>query len=178
MRLAGAVLLTAGGEPYIYYGEELGYTGVKDNGDEYVRIPMNWGDNYNTKLSSYTDKSEITLPAASVSEQAADASSVFRVYKDFARARHAYPALAHGHMVRHDLYNETLAALPGLCAWIMEYEDDRVLVLHNFSGSEINFLLHDTVTGTVAVQGEVSMDSSGETPRLVMGAYSSVVFSI
>lgn len=178
MRLAGAVLLTAGGEPYIYYGEELGYTGVKDNGDEYVRIPMNWGDSYNTKLSSYTDKSEITLPTASVSEQAADASSVFRVYKDFARARHACPALAHGHMVRHDLYNETLTALPGLCAWIMEYEDDRVLVLHNFSGSEINFLLHDTVTGTVAVQGEVSMDSSGETPRLVMGAYSSVVFSI
>ena len=81
-------------------------------------------------------------------------------------------------MVRHDLYNETLTALPALCAWIMESEEDRVLVLHNFSGGEINFLLHDTVTGTVAVQGEVSMDSSGETPRLVMGAYSSVVFSI
>ena len=178
MRLAGAVLLTAGGEPYIYYGEELGYTGVKDNGDEYVRIPMNWGDSYNTKLAAYTDKAEVTLPAASVSEQAADASSVFRVYKDFARARHACPALAHGHMVRHDLYNETLTALPALCAWIMESEEDRVLVLHNFSGGEINFLLHDTVTGTVAVQGEVSMDRSGDTPRLTMGAYSSVVFNI
>lgn len=178
MRLAGAVLLTAGGEPYIYYGEELGYTGVKDNGDEYVRIPMNWGDSYNTKLSSYTDKSEITLPTASVSEQAADASSVFRVYKDFARARHACPALAHGRMVRHDLYNETLASLPALCAWIMESEEGRVLVLHNFSGGEINFLLHDTVTGTVSVQGEVSMDRGGDVPRLTMGAYSSVVFNI
>ena len=83
-------------------------------------------------------------------------------------------------MVRHDLYNETLTALPALCAWIMESEDDRVLVLHNFSGGEINFLLHDTVTGTVAVQGEVevSMDRSGDTPRLTMGAYSSVVFNI
>ena len=178
MRLAGAVLLTAGGEPYIYYGEELGYTGVKDNGDEYVRIPMNWGDNYNTKLAAYTDKAEVTLPTAPVVKQAADASSVFRVYKDFARARHACPALAHGRMVRHDLYNETLTALPALCAWIMESEEDRVLVLHNFSGGEINFLLHDTITGTVAVQGEVSMDRSGDTPRLTMGAYSSVVFNI
>ena len=178
MRLAGAVLLTAGGEPYIYYGEELGYTGVKDNGDEYVRIPMNWGDSYNTKLAAYTDKAEVTLPTAPVAKQAADASSVFRVYKDFARARHACPALAHGRMVRHDLYNETLTALPALCAWIMESEEDRVLVLHNFSGGEINFLLHDTVTGTVAVQGEVSMDRSGDTPRLTMGAYSSVVFNI
>ena len=178
MRLAGAVLLTAGGQPYIYYGEELGYTGVKDNGDEYVRIPMNWGDSYNTKLAAYTDKAEVTLPTAPVTKQAADASSVFRVYKDFARARHAYPALTHGHMVRHDLYNETLTALPALCAWIMESEEDRVLVLHNFSGGEINFLLHDTVTGTVAVQGEVSMDRSGDTPRLTMGAYSSVVFNI
>ena len=165
-------------EPYIYYGEELGYTGVKDNGDEYVRIPMNWGDSYNTRLAAYTDKAEVALPTASVSEQAADVSSVFRVYMDFARARHACSALAHGHMVRHDLYNETLTAIPSLCAWIMESEEGRVLVLHNFSGDDINFLLHDTVTGTVAVQGEVSMEHSGDVPRLTMGAYSSVVFNI
>lgn len=116
MRLAGAVLLTAGGEPFVYYGEELGYTGVKDNGDEYVRLPMNWGDSYNTKLASYTDKPEVSLPAASVPEQTADSASVFRVYVDFARARNACPALAHGKMVRHELYNESLTAVPGaLC---------------------------------------------------------------
>lgn len=178
MRLAGAVLLTAGGEPYIYYGEELGYTGVKDNGDEYVRLPMNWGDSHNTRLASYTDKSEVALPASSVVEQAAESSSVFRVYKDFAFARNACPALAHGKMVRHSLYNESLSALPQLCAWIMDYDGDQVLVLHNFGGSEINFLLHDTVTGTVAVQGDVYMDRSGDEPRLTMGAYSSVVFNL
>lgn len=178
MRLAGAVLLTAGGEPYIYYGEELGYTGVKDNGDEYVRLPMNWGDSYNTRLASYTDKSEVSLPASSVMEQAAESSSVFRVYKDFARARNACPALAHGKMVRHSLYNESLSALPQLCAWIMDYDGDQVLVLHNFSGSEINFLLHDAVRCTVAVQGDVYMDISGDEPRLTMGAYSSVVFGL
>lgn len=178
MRLAGAVLLTAGGEPFVYYGEELGYTGVKDNGDEYVRLPMNWGDSYNTKLASYTDKSEVSLPAASVSEQAADSSSVFRVYMDFARARNACPALAHGKMVRHELYNESLTAVPELCAWIMDYEGDRALVFHNFSGSQINFLLHDAVNNAVAVQGDVYMDRSGDLPRLTMGPYSSVVFDL
>ena len=178
MRLAGAVLLTAGGHPFIYYGEELGYTGVKDNGDEYVRVPMNWGDSYNTKLASYAGKAETVLPAASVPEQAADVSSVFRVYMDFARARHACPALAHGRMVRHSMYNETLGAVPALCAWIMDYEGDCALVLHNFSGGEINFLLHDNIDGTVAVQGEVSVDNSGDLPRLTMGGWSSVVFDL
>lgn len=178
MKLAGAVLLTAGGEPYIYYGEELGYTGVKNNGDEYVRVPMNWGDGYTADLSSYTGKSGFSQSAASVVEQAEDPESVLRVYMDFARARNAVPALSRGKMVRHDLYNETLTALPALCAWIMDYEGDRVLVLHNFSGSEINFLLHDAVNEAVAVQGEVFKDESGSQPRLRMGAYSSVVFDL
>lgn len=178
MKLAGAVLLTAGGEPYIYYGEELGYTGVKNNGDEYVRVPMNWGDGYTADLSSYAGKSGFSQSVASVVEQAEDPESVLRVYMDFARARNAVPALSRGKMVRHDLYNETLTALPALCAWIMDYEGDRVLVLHNFSGSEINFLLHDAVNEAVAVQGEVFKDESGSQPRLRMGAYSSVVFDL
>lgn len=178
MKLAGAVLLTAGGEPYIYYGEELGYTGVKDNGDEYVRLPMNWGDGHTARLASYTDKSEVPLPAASVAEQAADTASVFRVYKDFALARNAVPALAYGRMVRHDIYNETLAVLPSLCAWIMDYEGERALVMHNFGAGEISFLLHDAVSGVIAVQGDVFMDRSGEQPRLTMDGYSSIVFDL
>ena len=42
-KLAAAVLLTAPGEPYIYYGEELGIYGTKEKADEYVRSPMLWG---------------------------------------------------------------------------------------------------------------------------------------
>lgn len=76
------------------------------------------------------------------------------------------------------MYNETLGAVPALCAWIMDYEGDCALVLHNFSGGEINFLLHDNIDGTVAVQGEVSVDNSGDLPRLTMGGWSSVVFDL
>lgn len=46
----------------------------------------------------------------------------------------------------------------------MDYEGDRVLVLHNFCGSQINFLLHDAVNNAVAVQGDVYMDRSGDLP--------------
>lgn len=178
MRLAGAVLLTAGGSPYIYYGEELGYTGVKDNGDEYVRVPMNWGDSHETDFSAYSGKSGSGLSGASVVEQAADPSSVFRVYKDFARARNAVPALAKGKMVRHDVINETLTSSTSLCAWYMDYEGDRVLVIHNFGPEEINFVLPDAVEGTIAVQGDVFIGEDGDSVRLQMGGYSSAVFEI
>lgn len=175
MRLAAAVLLTADGQPYIYYGEELGYTGTKDNGDEMVRTPMNWGDGFTTSLSAYSGKSEVSLKAP-VPEQAADTSSVFRVYKDFALARNAYPVLGKGTMVRHDLFNETLDVLPSLCAWYMEYEGERALVLHNFGASSIDFLVRDTIDGVLAVQGNVWRNV--EEGRVKMDGYSSVVFSV
>ena len=93
--LAAAVLLTAQGTPYIYYGEELGLFGTKDNGDEYVRGPMLWGDNYTT---SYTDKidPQVEAEVPSVSAQQNDNASLLATYLDFIRLRNTYPALATG----------------------------------------------------------------------------------
>ena len=54
-KLAAAVLLTSGGSPYGYYGEELGYIGTKTQGDVYVRSPMLWGDAYTTSYTNQID---------------------------------------------------------------------------------------------------------------------------
>lgn len=177
MRLAAAVLMTADGEPYIYYGEELGYTGTKANGDEMVRTPMNWGDDYNTSIKAYCGKPDVALKDP-VAAQAADSTSVFRVYKDFALARNAYQVLGKGTMVRHDLFNENLASIPSLCAWYMEYGDEKALVLHNFGSTSINFLVRDSLDGVMAVQGKVSRMTEDEGTRVMMDGYSSVVFGL
>ena len=39
---AAALMLTTPGKPFIYQGEELGYWGTKEGGDEYVRTPIMW----------------------------------------------------------------------------------------------------------------------------------------
>ena len=105
-KLAAAVLLTAPGEPYIYYGEELGIYGTKEKADEYVRCPMLWGDNYTT---AYTDKIDATVASSikSVAEQKENANSLLNTYLSFTRLRNTYPALAQGTMTKHAVYNES-----------------------------------------------------------------------
>ena len=175
-RLAAAVLLTAQGTPYIYYGEELGLFGTKDNGDEYVRGPMLWGDNYTT---SYTDKidPQVEAEVPSVSEQQNDNTSLLATYRDFIRLRNTYPALATGTMSKHPVYNETNEEYNSLAAWYMTQDDQQILVIHNFGDSAIELPLTDTVQKAIATQGTVEQSTQDDgTEQLRLGAYSSVVY--
>ena len=172
-KLAAAVLLTSGGSPYIYYGEELGIYGTQDNGDEYVRSPMLWGDRYTT---AYTDKVDSGVASAidDVATQEADSGSLLNVYISFATLRNTYPALAEGAMSAHDVYNDSNEDYSGIAAWYMSSDSQTVLVLHNFSGTETDVPLSDSFSEVLAVQGSVQQQDS----TLRMGEYSSVVLLI
>lgn len=174
-RLAAAVLLTAQGTPYIYYGEELGLYGTKGNGDEYVRGPMLWDDAYTT---AYTDKVDAGVEAnvPSVSAQQADASSLLNTYHDFIRLRNTYPALATGTMSRHAVYNETNEAYSTLAAWVMTQGDERLLVLHNFGSSAIELPLTDTIRKAVGTQGTVEQAKQDGKTLVRLEGYSSAVY--
>ena len=175
-RLAAAVLLTAQGTPYIYYGEELGLFGTKGNGDEYVRGPMLWGDNYTT---SYTDKidPQVEAEVPSVSTQQNDNASLLATYLDFIRLRNTYPALATGTMSKHPVYNETNEEYNSLAAWYMTQDDQQILVIHNFGDSAIELPLTDTVQKAIATQGTVEQSTQDDgTEQLRLDAYSSVVY--
>jgi glycosidase len=170
-KLAAAVLLTAGGSPYIYYGEELGLYGNQNNGDEYVRGPMLWGDN---TVTSYTDKIDKTVANSikSVADQQADANSLLNVYVQFTKLRNTYPALAEGTMSKHGTYNDSNTTDKAIGAWYMTKDSQKMLVVHNFSAAQYTVTLTDDIDKTVGLNG--SVEQKGQQFR--MGAYSSVVF--
>ena len=176
-RLAAAVLLTAAGSPYIYYGEELGLYGTKERGDEYVRSPMLWGDRYTT---SYTDKVDAGMASSvkSVADQQKDEGSLLNTYFTFARLRNTYPSLAEGTMNRHAVYNETNESYKSLAAWYMTKDEEEMLVLHNFGGTDVQFPLVDEVEKAVAVSGRVEQAIEEGQTLVKLGAYSSVVFKL
>ena len=176
-RLAAAVLLTAAGSPYIYYGEELGLYGTKEKSDEYVRAPMLWGDSYTT---SYTNKVDAGVASAvkSVADQQTDESSLLNTYLTFARLRNTYPALAEGTMSRHAVYNETNETYKSLAAWYMTKGEEKMLVLHNFGGAEMQFPLTDEVEKAVAVSGNAEQATEEGQTLVKLGVYSSVVFKL
>lgn len=102
LRMAAELLCTLEGNPFIYYGEELGMKGVKTDGgniagygkayDETIRLPFKWGtsasaswipDTFNKDLASYNDQKD-------------DPSSLYNTYKTLLNLRKNNYALKYG----------------------------------------------------------------------------------
>ena len=171
MKQAAAVLLSIPGKPWIYQGEELGYYGAKDNGDEYVRTPILWDKagkecakaGVNNKVDNSMLKAEISVEA-----QKADASSIWNVYQTWSRVRNTYPALAEGTMTPASLSGSSIAS------WYMTAGSQKLLVVHNFATSEKRVAVSDSMAKPIAVLGAVA--TLGQ--DLVLGANASVVFEL
>lgn len=181
MKVAAAVLLTAQGAPYIYQGEELGYWGTKSNGDEYVRTPILW-DKAGNELASGSLSGKIDMQmltaAISVEAQADDDGSLLNLYRTFARLRNTYPVLAQGKMVKHPVYNDGNTSQQSIAAWYRELDGERMLVVHNFGREEQILTLTDQPDKAVGVSGEVKLQRGDASSKLLMGAWSSVVFTL
>ena len=167
-RLAGAVLLTSPGKPFVYQGEELGYWGVKSSGDENVRQPIYWEKNGTVPSSWCSFNKEILKEGMSVEEQAADDGSLLQLYRHFAYARNTHPALAEGKMEPKSSGNNAVAM------WYMTASSEKVLVVHNFSSSAATVNVNDKLGKVIVSNGAVSL--SGQ--NLTLPAYSSVVYAL
>ena len=171
MKLAAAVLLTAGRNPYIYQGEELGYWGSKSKGDAYVRTPMKWTPNgalADKMLSGQVDYSMLT-PSISVETQKGDASSILNLYKTFGKARKDYLALSEGDLG----YCPETAGNSSVSAWFRTAGGQKVLVVHNFSGGSVNInFTSSSLENLIVSNGSVTVSGS----KLTLGSYSSAVF--
>lgn len=173
IRQAAAVLLTAEGKPFIYHGEELGYWGTKENGDEYVRTPIAWSkdlsDLCSKGVSGKVDKSMVTADI-SVEAQGEDEGSLLNVYRTFSRLRNTYPALATGTMDASTGIDDNAVA-----SWYMTSTDGgRMLVVHNFSSGKVRVAVKDDMSSPVAVLGTAATDGG----NLTLGGNSSVVFKL
>ncbi|MBR4338116.1 MAG: hypothetical protein IKP91_07765 [Bacteroidaceae bacterium] len=169
-KLAAAVLLTVPGKPFIYQGEELGYWGSKDGGDEYVRTPILWdkaGKQCAKKgVNNKVDNSMLTADI-SVEAQQDNMTSILNIYKKFAKARNASKALAKGDL------KEVSSSNIAIAIWEMNYEGEKVLVVHNVRSNTVTVPISGYSTENELVSnGSISKANNG----ITMGPYSSVVY--
>jgi alpha-amylase len=97
-RLAAASYLLQPGIPFIYYGEEIGQSGLMHlNGDQPIRGPMSWTAAGGFSSSS-TPYRAVSPNAASHNAQAqrADPNSLFHHYRQLVQLRRSEPALLKG----------------------------------------------------------------------------------
>lgn len=174
-RLAAAVLLTSAGQPYIYYGEELGIYGTQSKGDEYVRSPMLWGDASTTAPFSAID-ANVAKSIKSVSEQAADTASLLSSYRKLAELRNTYPALATGKVSAHSVYNNKNEKFNQIGAWYRVEGSQRMLVIHNFAATKAEIELTDAIDKAVGVFGTTESKKEDNKTTLRLDAYGSVIY--
>lgn len=177
-KMAAAILLTSAGDPYIYYGEELGMYGTKSNGDEYVRAPMPWGDSYVTAYTNKIDQSAAKgIP--NVTEQQQDSNSLLQTYLTFTKLRNTYPALAEGTMSKHNVFNESNAnKYKSIAAWYMTKDNEKLLVIHNLGNTTVTLPMTDKIEKAVAVSGKAQQLKDGDSLSIKLEKYTSVVFKL
>ena len=89
-----------------------------------------------------------------------------------------YPVLAQGKMVKHPVYNDGNTSQQSIAAWYRELDGERMLVVHNFGREEQILTLTDQPDKAVGVSGEVKLQRGDASSKLLMGAWSSVVFTL
>jgi glycosidase len=168
MRMAAAMLLTLPGEPFLYYGEELGMRGAKPDPD--LREPMRWHRTADARGESRWKRfSAGDGPDVSVDAQQDDAHSLLAWYRMLIDWRRQWPVLREGALGVPKLSN------PHLAGWELTDAATRVLVVHNLSGKPQTLEL----AGTLARFGQLRLTSRPGTRlacgRLHLPAHASVV---
>lgn len=132
-KAAATLLLSHPGVPFLYYGEEIGMTGVKPE-DINVRLPMRWDE---TETAGFTTgKPWVDLgmesPLTNVAAQAEDSTSLLNRYRDMIHLRHEHAALRAGDtwLVGSDK--------PQVYSLLRYSGGEAVLVLVNLSGEPVN----------------------------------------
>jgi alpha-amylase len=162
MRTAAAMLLTLPGQPFVYYGEELGMRGEKP--DEHLREPMRWySDGKGPGEPHWEGWSSGDGPAVSVQAEQADPKSLLHYYTMLIHWRSEIGALRDGSFKAYPEADDHLVA------WERSDAQGTVLVVHNLSDAtqsmpldvpgepHFSHVLRQTGTGAEVRDGRISL---------------------
>lgn len=153
LKIAAGLLLTMSGNPFVYYGEEIGMksTGQKD---ENKRLPMVWSMTDPTGTTAGPPNSDKSFESvkSGVDDQEQDENSILNFYKRGLRIRNENPEIARG----------TVEKVKPLCkgnqaAIIKTYEGSTIGIVYNTSSEEsISVDLTGTALEGMSIRGYMS----------------------
>jgi alpha amylase catalytic region len=126
-KLAASILLTLSGNPFIYYGEELGMKGSKP--DEEIREPYLWGSEVG-QTNWEEIKNNTNTPSLEVQKKNPD--SLYNYYKKWIALRNENEALKYGDLKIVNVNDNQILA------YKRTYKNKSIIVLHNLSDTEKN----------------------------------------
>ncbi|MCB2313818.1 alpha,alpha-phosphotrehalase [Clostridium tagluense] len=198
------------GTPYIYQGEEFGMTNpyfdkielykdvesincyniLKDEGmdnKEIIKIlqsksrdnsrtPVQWNDNVNAGFTTGTPLISISSNYKKINAENAlkDEDSIFYHYKKLIKLRKKYDIIAYGD------FEIILEEDPQIFAYVRSMKKERLLVINNFYGKEVNFILPEGLKfkGKSTILISNYKDTENNIEKLTLRPYEAIVFYI
>lgn len=175
MYMAANLYILGPGNPYIYYGEEIGLKGFRGNAntDANRRLVMPWGDKDSVKNPVGTSYDESLQINGTVKKHLKDKDSLYNHYKKLIQIRKAVPEIARGGYLPLETNIYTVGG------FISSYQGRNILVLHNtgFEQKTINLNNYTNITFndivTAVGKGEAHFNSDDKT--LVLDGLTSVI---
>jgi alpha-amylase len=131
-KVAAFTLLTEPGEPFVYYGEELGMTGRKP--DERLRAPMQWAPDGPAAGFSSSDPWEALADGwqiANAATETADQGSLLSTYRGLISLRASHDVLANGATL---VVKSTAHSVLG---WLRTSADETLLAVVNVGNQPV-----------------------------------------
>ena len=166
MRMAAAMLLTMPGDPFVYYGEEIGMHGAKP--DPSIREPMRWDRNAHQAGETWWEPApDNASPDLSVAAERADPHSLLNFYRRLIHWRIDLPALRDGDIASYSVDGGAISA------YIRADQSQRLLVIHNLSGHPRSVRLPDASFRAVIRYTRPGIRLAGR--DLMLPAYSTAI---
>ena len=167
-RQVAAVYMTLPGNPFVYYGEELGMQGKKP--DPMIRTPFLWGED-NSYTTSWTEDNQ-NNDTATLETQVKDSDSMYAFYKNIIALRKNHTALFEGTYKAVDLGNDDVMA------YIRESGDEKLLVIHNFKAEAQTLDLKGYEIKNVVFATDKEMSDNVSEDKLEIGGNDSVIIAL
>jgi glycosidase len=165
--MAVSLLLTLPGNPFIYYGEELGMYGVKP--DKYIREAFLWdkrfadNDRTNWRKPRYNTDSKVTP----LKLQQADENSLYNHYRTLIHLRKSQSAL---NQISPPNLKKSALASQKVVSFIRPHETGDLLIVQNITDKAIQINL--------PTFEEVIFDPNSTANRNIISPYALIVLKL
>lgn len=151
-RMAAALYIISPGNPFIYYGEEIGMKGSSNDPEK--RTGMYWSADdttgYVAKIPGSLNKE---VPDKAVDEQLKDENSLLSFYKKVIRLRNQNLEIARGDITTIEFDDVSTAG------YVSDYDGSKVMVIYNISNKESTVTIPDDKFKVNEVRGYVIADA-------------------
>jgi glycosidase len=174
-KMAASLLLTLPGNPFIYYGEETGFSGPKP--DEEIREPFIWKNDMESEEQTnwQPNKHNNDFEKKSVEAQVEDEDSMLNHYKQMIHLRRSHGALIEGEIEKSQSTHQ------GIVVFKRNSETGSLLVIHNVSGQDESFLLseNDRIYKEIYFKSKdsINLEKDNKQISISVPAYSTLILA-